>query len=258
MTQQVSFKARWRHIVEDTRRRLAARDLLLGVFVAFHDRRLMDFWAAAGFSYVIIDMEHATIGLAEADQLIEAAVNCGLAPLVRAAPQDRQALLRCLDAGAAGIVVPDVQSADEVESWVEAISYPPTGMRGLAQVRVNDWNSADTTDDQRWRPLLVPMIESLAAIEQADALFSIAAADWYHVGLVDLGMRLRADPSAPKPMDLLQQLCQLGLEKGAVLGCNQMTSPAVAAPPAGVGAVAIPDRALVTYGAQFFANGTAA
>src|SRR5690606_27542310 len=132
-------------------------------------------------------LEHATLSMAEADNLIETAANCGLATLVRAVPDDRQALLRCLDAGATGVVIPDIRSASEVREWASAISYPASGTRGLSQVRANDWDTAGINDDPKWRPLLVPMIESLEAIAAADELLAMPEVDWFHVGLADLG-----------------------------------------------------------------------
>jgi len=252
------FETAWRDIVRNFRASLQDGNQMLGIFVAFPERRLMDMWALAGASYVIIDMEHASISISEADQLCEAAINAGLAPLVRAASDDRQAMLRCLDAGAAGLVIPDVRSAAEVRRWVETISYPPTGTRGLAQVRVNDWNSARTTDAAEHRPLLVPMIESLEAIAAADELFAIPEVDWYHVGLVDLGMRLRGDPAAPKPAELLKDLGRKAKAAGKPIGANQLVSPSLSAPPEGVQVIATPDRVIALNGAKLFLNGSAA
>ncbi|KLK94213.1 hypothetical protein AA309_04440 [Microvirga vignae] len=249
------FQQIWRDTVGAFRAGLRRGDVMLGVFVAYPERRLMDMYSAAGVSFVIIDMEHAPITLSEADALCETAVHAGLAPLVRAASEDKQALLRCLDAGAAGIVIPDIRSAAEVREWVTAISYPPTGMRGLAQVRVNDWNSSGTTDDARFRPMLVPMIESLEAIANADQLFAVDEVDWYHVGLVDLGMRLRGDASAPNIGDLLRELAAKAKAAGKPLGVNQIVSPALSSPPAGVQCIAAPDRALILNGAKLFVRG---
>lgn len=250
-----NFEIRWREIVSTVRARLASATPILGVFTAFPERRLMEFWAKAGFSYVIVDLEHATIELSGADRLIETAINCGLAPLVRAAADDRQALLRCLDAGAAGVMIPDVKTVDEVKGWERAISYPPSGTRGLAQVRVNHWDSSRTNDDPRWRPLLVPMIESMEAINAADQLFGLGCADWYHVGLVDLGMRLRASPDGPQTPELLQALCDKATATGKPLGFNQLLSPAEKAPPKGILSVAVPDRVLVLNGAMQYTQG---
>jgi 2-keto-3-deoxy-L-rhamnonate aldolase RhmA len=252
------FQQTWRDTVRNFRAALAQGDVLPGVFVAYPERRLMDMYAIAGMSFIIIDMEHAPITMTEADAMCETAVNAGLAPLVRAATDDRQALLRCLDAGAAGIVIPDVRTAAEVRGWVDAISYPPTGMRGLAQVRANNWDSSTTTDDPQFRPLLVPMIESLEAIGNADELFAIKEVDWYHVGLVDLGMRLRGEPSGPKVVDLLRDLGRKAKASGKPLGANQIASPAVSPPVEGVQCVAAPDRALLLNGTRLFLRGQAA
>lgn len=252
---ELQFQEKWRGIVRDVRASLAGGRMLTGIFIAFPERRMLDLYALAGASFVIIDMEHATITLSEIDALCETAINAGLAPLVRGASDDRQALLRCLDAGAAGIVIPDIHTAAEVRVWVETISYPPTGTRGLSQVRANNWDASGTNDNPAFRPLLVPMIKSLEAIDNADELFAIEEVDWYHVGLVDLSMRLRGDKSAPKTSDLLRELAKRAKSAGKVLGANQALSPATSPPTEGVNCVATPDRAVVLSGARLFTTG---
>lgn len=253
----LTFQASWRTVVSRVRSDLRGDRTLTGVFVAMSDRRLMDLYALAGFDFVIIDFEHAPITLAEADGMIETAVHAGLAPLVRAAPSDRQALLRALDAGAAGIVVPDVRSVEEVSGWIDTISYPPSGTRGLSQVRSNDWSIAGVTDAAEHRPLLVPMIESLEAIAIADDLLAIPEVDWYHIGLADLGMRLKNVTGAPAIADLVEGLGRKAAAAGKPLGLNQARSPAVAPPAAGIRCVAVPDRAVILNGGKLFTEGTA-
>jgi 2-keto-3-deoxy-L-rhamnonate aldolase RhmA len=106
--------------------------------------------------------------------------------------------------------------------------------------------------------LLVPMIESLEAIGIAEALFAIEEVDWYHVGLVDLGMKLRRDPAAPKAADLLADLGRRAKAAGKPLGANQLVSPSLREPAEGVRVVAVPDRVAILNGARLFITGDAA
>jgi len=256
MMRPLRFQNAWREVVAGMRENLLHSRLTTGVFVAMSDQHLLDLYAKAGFDFIIIDFEHAPITLSQADSLIESAIHVGMAPLVRAAASDRQALLRTLDAGAAGIVVPDVRSVAEVREWAECISYPPSGTRGVSQVRANDWDISGITDTQEHRPLLVPMIESLEAISIAEDLFALEEADWYHIGLADLGMRLRDQADAPAIADLTRDLARKARAAGKGLGYNQGASPVASPPPEGICCVAVPDRALILNGSRLFCEGT--
>src|SRR5579872_1336852 len=125
---------RRRHLITSTRTRLSEGNTLTGVFVISSDPRLVELWALGGFDFVVVDLEHSTLDLQDADRLIVHALAAGLTPLVRVARGDERLAQRALDAGAAGIVAAGVECRKDLDMWWSAIMYPPAGQRGVAQV----------------------------------------------------------------------------------------------------------------------------
>lgn len=86
--------------------------------------------AAAGADFVLIDREHGPIGREAMHAMIAATAGTECAPLVRVPSVDEAEVKVALDAGAEGIVFPLVETADDVERCVAAMTYPPEGARG--------------------------------------------------------------------------------------------------------------------------------
>src|ERR1022692_1616059 len=90
-----------------------------------------------GFDLYILYAEHGTAGPPEAAAVVRACEGAGLAPLVRPRGPDPKLILQYLDAGMTGIMLPEPRSADDVRRLVDAMKYPPDGLRGLAAMRAN-------------------------------------------------------------------------------------------------------------------------
>src|SRR5690606_11264712 len=88
-----------------------------------------------GFDFVMIDAEHGSMTTESAYHMVLAAEASGTTPLIRAPENNAAAILRHMDIGAAGVMVPQVNSAAEVRAVVEAVKYHPHGRRGLGPVR---------------------------------------------------------------------------------------------------------------------------
>ena len=115
------------------RERLERGELSLGVGVRVlalaskSPRRL----ASAGFDWLFIDLEHGALSIETAAQLALAALDAGLAPIVRIPNGEYSIATRLLDNGALGIVVPHVDTPDEARVIVERLRYPPQGHRAV-------------------------------------------------------------------------------------------------------------------------------
>ncbi len=89
----------------------------------------------AGFDWLCIDMEHSSIELKDILPLIISIENNGMVPLVRVGENNPNLIKRVMDAGACGVIVPNVNSADEAIAAVNAVKYPPVGTRGVGLYR---------------------------------------------------------------------------------------------------------------------------
>lgn len=115
----------------------------VGLYCSVPSPAVVDMIGHAGFDFVILDMEHALVGAAELAALLTAARAARLDALVRVAEGDHAGILRALDAGAAGVVVPHVRCRADVEAAVRASKYHPEGMRSLGGGRAAGYGAED-------------------------------------------------------------------------------------------------------------------
>jgi 2-keto-3-deoxy-L-rhamnonate aldolase RhmA len=105
---------------------------VLGTFVKLGRREVIEILALAGLDFAICDLEHSQITEAEAGHMITAGRSCGLPLLVRVAHFDPGQINRLLEAGAAGIQLPQVQTQEQVAAFSAACKYPPEGSRSVS------------------------------------------------------------------------------------------------------------------------------
>ena len=160
---------------------------LRGVEVA----RLMK---SAGFDWLFIDLEHGSASVETACQIAVAALDAGIAPLVRVPAGELALGARCLDGGALGIVIPHVDTPEQALALVDAFRFPPLGHRsiggayphfGFASRPVNEVvSSLDNAT------LVVAMIETPVAVENADRIAAVPGLDALLVGTNDLSLEM--------------------------------------------------------------------
>lgn len=143
-----------------------------------------------GYDAITIDLEHSSMSEDTAAQISIAALNIGVTPLVRVPSHDAYYAGRILDAGAAGIVFPHVETADQAQALVQSCCFPPRGGRSVA----DQWPhlAYRSFPAHQARPLLqqqttiVIMLESPKAIENANEIAAVAGVDILHIGTSDL------------------------------------------------------------------------
>jgi len=159
---------------------------------------------SCGFDAFFIDMEHCTISLDDAAQICVAALPLGITPLVRIAGRNFEDATRLLDMGALGIICPNVSTRAEAEALVRACRFPPFGGRSVAGPgplqgyratplgEVNKQGNAAT--------LLIPMLETLEGIANADAIAAVPGIDVLLIGSNDLctAMGIPGELKSPK------------------------------------------------------------
>lgn len=114
---------------------------VLGTIVCTIDPAVIEVMGCAGFDYVVIDLEHGRIDIQTVEHLVRAAELWGMAAVVRVPKGETGTILRCLEAGAAGILLSHCTSAADGRALVETMRFPPVGCRGYAtNTRVNDYS----------------------------------------------------------------------------------------------------------------------
>lgn len=149
--------------------------------------------ADAGMDFIIIDMEHSAVDMPTLVTMFQAMNGYPAVPFVRAPWNDFVMIKRILDAGAYGIIVPNVESVEEAKAAIAAVKYPTVGIRGVAgSTRAahfgNDTLSYFTKANDL--VMLVLMIESPKGIEALDEILTLDGFDAIMVGPVDLATNL--------------------------------------------------------------------
>ncbi len=169
---------------------LRARRRTIGSWLTLPCEATAEIMARAGFEWLVLDMEHAPLDLAEAARLIRVIELAGLEAVCRLPDLDPALAKNLLDAGAAGIIVPHVTSALTARRAVEAAYYPPTGTRGVGLARAQAYGYGSGFQDYRRRMqrslVVIAMIESRPGVEQVEAIAATPGLDGLLIGPYDL------------------------------------------------------------------------
>lgn len=147
----------------------------------------------AGFDWLLVDLEHGAGDVGIMYQQLQALSGSSSAPIVRIDQLSRPKAQRILDAGAAGIMFPQIQSAEEAREAIEMMYYPPRGTRGMAKMtRATGFGkfANEYIDNLDQNILGVIQIETVKALQNIDAIAATDGIDVLFVGPTDLSLSL--------------------------------------------------------------------
>jgi 4-hydroxy-2-oxoheptanedioate aldolase len=174
----------------DLRTRIRSGETLIGVFSDLASPLAVELCGQAGFDWVVLDLEHGAATEADLLAMLYAAATTSMAPLVRPQSAERLRIGRALDLGAAGIVLPQLQSIDEVRTAVGYLRYPPAGQRGVALrtrgARLGTIGHADIARVVNEQILGIVQIESTGGLGAAEKIAALDEVDVLFVGPADL------------------------------------------------------------------------
>jgi 4-hydroxy-2-oxoheptanedioate aldolase len=171
------------------RDRALAGETLVGLFLDLGTSASAELCAAAGYDWLLVDLEHGAGTEADLPGQLRAVELGGAVPLVRPQSGERIRIGRALDMGARGIMVPRLDGADQAREAVAYLRYPPDGIRGVAtRVRGAGLGVVSHADVKRLNDRVVGIIqiESTGGLRDADAIAAIDGVDVLFVGPADL------------------------------------------------------------------------
>jgi len=165
----------------------------IGTWLSLPNESVAEIFAKAGYDWVVIDLEHSSININQAEQLIRVIDLAGSKPFVRLSGHSSSQIKRVLDAGAKGILAPMVESKAQIDSIISACHYPPRGNRGMGLARAQGYGEANAKSEYILTNAknieIFAQIESIAGIENLDSIFS-QEIDGYFIGPYDLSASL--------------------------------------------------------------------
>jgi 2-keto-3-deoxy-L-rhamnonate aldolase RhmA len=188
--------------------------------------------ANAGFDYVFIDMEHGAYSLPIVADMIKVARLAGIVPLVRVPDLAYHAIAPVLDHGAMGVMLPRVETREQVEQFVSFMKYPPMGVRGGTSARAHtDYGGAapqELVSHMNEHTLVILQIERKRAIENIDDLLSAPGVDVGLIGPFDLTISLgEQSGDAPAVDDAIGKVVESAKRNGVASGIHSGDAAAV-------------------------------
>lgn len=208
---------------------------------------LVEFLGAAGFDFVIVDGEHAGVGVERCRDVARAAEAGGSCALARVPDADPTRILAFLDSGIQGIVLAHCNSGDDAEALVRAVKYPPRGIRGAAsgsraaRYGYSGLSSRELVELADRETMCLGLIEEQRAVDNVSAMLAVDGFDGCFLGAGDMSLSMGREyygqlPPHPAVQSLIDRVRDETLAAGKLV-----------AAPAGTGTVA---RALIEQGIQ--------
>lgn len=174
----------------------------LGIFVSSLDPASTDLLAGAGFDYLVFDGEHGRFSRTAVESHVRAAQVKGAVPFVRILENSPALIQATLDAGAHGVVVPHIDDAAAARAAVAASRYAPSGRRGMCpacyagEYTMEGWGEHVAASNGNI--MVIPIIESVKAVENIDEIVAVDGIDVVHFGPGDLSADMGIDFNAER------------------------------------------------------------
>jgi 2-dehydro-3-deoxyglucarate aldolase len=173
--------------IEKIRQKLKSGKISIGTWMQLHDPSIAEILGSAGYDWVTIDMEHGSYSHNELPNLFRALELGNTLPLVRLIEGNVNECKLALDAGAGGVIIPNIQNDQVLKSLISACRWPPAGSRGVGFSRANLYGkNFNKYTMEAQNPIVVAMIESWKAVENLEAILSVGGLDAILIGPYDL------------------------------------------------------------------------
>ncbi len=195
----------------------------IGTWMQIPSASIAEILGSAGYDWVVIDAEHGHVSNALLPDLCRALELGGTLPLVRVAEATPANCKAALDAGAGGVILPMIRSADELARVVAACRWPPAGRRGVGFSRANLFGQRfETYRSEAQAPLIVAQIENGEALADLEAICRVDGVDATMIGPYDLSasMGLTGEFDAPAYVEALDRYVQIATASPSVPGAH--------------------------------------
>lgn len=198
--------------------KLSKGDLTIGSWITLGHPSIAEIMASAGFDWLVLDMEHSVLELSEIQTLIQVLEGKQCPSIVRLTSNHPDQIKRVMDAGATGVMVPMVKSAEDARAAVQSVYYPPRGQRGVGLARAQGYGSSF----QKYRSwleenaVIVAMIEHVDAVNSIDEILAVDGIDAYIIGPYDLSgsMGRPGDLNHPDVQSAITRVLEAGHRSG--------------------------------------------
>jgi len=232
-----------------------------GVISTSDDPQLAELFGIAGFDFYMLDAEHALIDPTQAIHVIRACELTDITPLVRIGSKDPKLVLQYLDAGMMGVMMPGLESVEEVQMLVNAIKYFPVGKRGMGISRASGYTAYTGTTAPEYinfsndETLVIIQFEDDELLEKFPALCAVPGLDACVIGPRDLSLNMGFPDGAnhPEVQDVIDKAIAIMKNAGIAAGITAGTRADAAKQVArGASMILTASQALILSGSKEF------
>lgn len=178
----------------------------------------------AGFDFTMLDTEHTEYDTGHIANLIRAADSFGLSPVVRVETLNEVLIMKTLDRGAQGVIVPRISTAEQAGRAAAAAAFPPFGVRGMCpDVRATRYRN-EVWEDYARHPFdhvaVIPLIEDVVAVDNIDSIMAVEGIESVLFGPGDFAVSIGAAQEGftsaimDKTRAALQRVCAAAAKHG--------------------------------------------
>lgn len=217
-------------MTHDFRARLLRGDLLIGTMITLTSPEVAEIMAEVGFDWLFLDAEHSVFEAREIQLMLQAA-GVAMPCVVRLAVAAEVPIKKALDIGAAGIIAPQVNSADQAQQIVRMAKYAPAGARGVGIGRAHRYGLKlrEYVAEANQRTAVIVQAEHIDAVRNIESIVRVEGVDAVLIGPYDLSASLgrlgQVDhPDVTQAIDRVTEVC---LQAGVRLGIFGVSANAV-------------------------------
>ena len=196
-----------------------------GAFLGMGSATVAELLAHGGCEWLLIEMEHNGLDMAEVERILMAVNGTDTIPMVRIPSADPVFIQRSLDIGAMGIAVPMVRSVEEAKAIVRASRYPPEGSRSFGPLRASHYTFKyeEYFEQANQNILIMLIIETAEAVENLEEIARVPGIDVLFIGAFDLCLSLGLNPfdmPLPEIDAVMARALEIGRSTGVAVGAG--------------------------------------
>ena len=194
---------------------------MIGTWCNIPSPEVINIICKAGLDFVIIDMEHGSMDYTTAQQMVISAQSEGSKAIIRTPRNEESNILRSLDIGSDGIIVPHIQSVEDVNKCIRYSKYPPLGNRSYSPYsRSGGYSVHDGYQEKENKESFVGIIlEDKIGLKNLESIIDNDYVDMVYIGTYDISSSLGCKPNDKKVLNELERCTRIVRDAGKSVGC---------------------------------------
>src|SRR5215216_7033985 len=208
-----------------TKRKLRAGEPAYGVLSTSDDPQLAELFGLAGFDFYMLDAEHGLLDTVQVVNVIRACERVNITPTVRIGSKDPKIVLQYLDAGMMGVMMPGLETPDDIKMLVDAVKYPPLGKRGMGLTRASGYiavgnEAVDYINFSNEQIMVIPQFEDAALLDRFEKMICQPGVDAVVIGPRDLSLNMGFPdgPNHPELQEMIDRVIAICKKTGVAAG----------------------------------------